>query len=156
MKKLGLLLLAFIMLFVSCETYEEQNVRLTYEVKEIKSADLVDKNTADLIGFATGGVLGLIVADATTDTLDKLQITDSIVKTEKYVLIIRAIGDTENPIVLGTYGVTLECEGDKKTWQVGDLVETEQTVRVKKNNKNEYKIGQFSSANTTYFRIKTN
>lgn len=154
MKKLELLLIALIMLFVSCETYEEQNVRLTYEVKEIVSADLVDKDTADLIGFATGGVLGLIVADVATDTLDKLQITDDIVKTEKYVLVIRAIGDTESPIILGTYGATLECEGVKKTWQVGDLVETEQTVRVKKNNKNEYKISQFSSKNTTYFHKK--
>jgi hypothetical protein len=156
MKRFSFLIIAFIMLFVSCETYEEQNVRLTYEVKEIKSADLVDKDTAGLVGIVTGGLVGLVVADVATDTLDKLQITDSIVKTEKYVLVIRAIGNTKNPIVLGTYGVTLECEGDKKTWQVGDLVETEQTVRVKKNNKNEYKIGQFSSANTTYFRIKTN
>lgn len=61
---------------------------------------------------------------------------------------------SENPIILGTYGATLECEGVKKTWQVGDLVETEQTVRVKKNNKNEYKISQFSSKNTTYFHKK--
>lgn len=30
MKKLGLFLIALIILFVSCETYEEQNVRLTY------------------------------------------------------------------------------------------------------------------------------
>lgn len=155
MKRFSFLIMAFIMLFVSCETYEEQNVRLTYEVKEIKSADLVDKDTAGLVGIVTGGLVGLVVADVATDTLDKLQITDDIVKTEKYVLSIRAIGDIENPIVLGTYGVTIECEGVKKTWQVGDLVETEHAVRVKKNNKNEYKISQFSSANTTYFHRKT-
>lgn len=155
MKRFSFLVMALIMLFVSCETYEEQNARLTYEVKEVVSADLVDKNTAGLVGLVTGGIGGLIVADVATDTLDKLQVTDNIVKTEKYVLAIRAIGDTENPIVLGTYGVTLECEGVKKTWQVGDLVETEQAVRVKKNNKGEYKISQFSSAKTTYFHIKT-
>lgn len=155
MKRFSFLVMALIMLFVSCETYEEQNARLTYEVKEVVSADLVDKNTAGLVGLVTGGIGGLIVADVATDTLDKLQVTDSIVKTEKYVLAIRAIGDTENPIVLGTYGITLECEGVKKTWQVGDLVETEQAVRVKKNNKGEYKISQFSSAKTTYFHIKT-
>jgi hypothetical protein len=147
--------MALIMLFVSCETYEEQNARLTYEVKEVVSADLVDKNTASLVGVVTGGLGGLIVANVATDTLDKLQVTDNIVKTEKYVLAIRAIGDTENPIVLGTYGITLECEGVKKTWQVGDLVETEQAVRVKKNNKGEYKVSQFNSAKTTYFHIKT-
>lgn len=155
MKRFSFLVMALIMLFVSCETYEEQNARLTYEVKEVVSADLVDKNTAGLVGLVTGGIGGLIVADVATDTLDKLQITDDIVKTEKYVLAIRAIGDTENPIVLGTYGITLECEGVKKTWQVGDLVETEQAVRVKKNDKGEYKISQFSSAKTTYFHIKT-
>ena len=155
MKRFSFLVMALVMLFVSCETYEEQNARLTYEVKEIVSADLVDKNTAGLVGVVTGGLVGLVVADVATDTLDKLQITDDIVKTEKYVLAIRAIGDTENPIVLGTYGITLECEGVKKTWQVGDLVETEQAVRVKKNNKNEYKISQFNSAKTTYFHIKT-
>lgn len=155
MKRFSFLVMALVMLFVSCETYEEQNARLTYEVKEIVSADLVDKNTAGLVGVVTGGLVGLVVADVATDTLDKLQITDDIVKTEKYVLAIRAIGDTENPIVLGTYGITLECEGVKKTWQIGDLVETEQAVRVKKNNKNEYKISQFSSAKTTYFHIKT-
>lgn len=155
MKRFSFLVVALVMLFVSCETYEEQNARLTYEVKEIVSADLVDKNTAGLVGVVTGGLVGLVVADVATDTLDKLQITDDIVKTEKYVLAIRAIGDTENPIVLGTYGITLECEGVKKTWQVGDLVETEQAVRVKKNNKGEYKISQFSSAKTTYFHIKT-
>lgn len=155
MKRFSFLVMALIMLFVSCETYEEQNARLTYEVKEIVSADLVDKNTAGLVGLVTGGIGGLIVADVATDTLDKLQVTDSIVKTEKYVLAIRAIGDTENPIVLGTYGITLECEGVKKTWQVGDLVETEQAVRVKKNDKGEYKVSQFSSAKTTYFHIKT-
>lgn len=155
MKKFSFLVMALIMLFVSCETYEEQNARLTYEVKEVVSADLVDKNTAGLVGLVTGGIGGLIVADVATDTLDKLQVTDSIVKTEKYVLAIRAIGDTENPIVLGTYGITLECEGVKKTWQVGDLVETEQAVRVKKNNRGEYKISQFNSAKTTYFHIKT-
>lgn len=155
MKRFSFLVMALIMLFVSCETYEEQNARLTYEVKEVVSADLVDKNTASLVGVVTGGLGGLIVANVATDTLDKLQITDDIVKTEKYVLAIRAIGDTENPIVLGTYGITLECEGVKKTWQIGDLVETEQAVRVKKNNKGEYKISQFSSAKTTYFHIKT-
>lgn len=155
MKRFSLLVMALIMLFVSCETYEEQNARLTYEVKEVVSADLVDKNTAGLVGLVTGGIGGLIVADVATDTLDKLQITDDIVKTEKYVLAIRAIGDKENPIVLGTYGITLECEGVKKTWQIGDLVETEQAVRVKKNDKGEYKISQFSSAKTTYFHIKT-
>lgn len=155
MKRFSFLVMALIMLFVSCETYEEQNARLTYEVKEVVSADLVDKNTAGLVGLVTGGIGGLIVADVATDTLDKLQVTDNIVKTEKYVLAIRAIGDTENPIVLGTYGVTLECEGVKKTWQVGDLVETEQAVRVKKNDKGEYKVSQFNSAKTTYFHIKT-
>lgn len=155
MKRFSFLVMALIMLFVSCETYEEQNARLTYEVKEVVSADLVDKNTAGLVGLVTGGIGGLIVADVATDTLDKLQVTDNIVKTEKYVLAIRAIGDTENPIVLGTYGITLECEGVKKTWQVGDLVETEQAVRVKKNDKGEYKVSQFSSAKTTYFHIKT-
>ena len=155
MKRFSFLVMALIMLFVSCETYEEQNARLTYEVKEVVSADLVDKNTAGLVGLVTGGIGGLIVADVATDTLDKLQVTDNIVKTEKYVLAIRAIGDTENPIVLGTYGITLECEGVKKTWQVGDLVETEQAVRVKKNNKGEYKVSQFNSAKTTYFHIKT-
>ena len=155
MKRFSFLVMALIMLFVSCETYEEQNARLTYEVKEVVSADLVDKNTAGLVGLVTGGIGGLIVADVATDTLDKLQVTDSIVKTEKYVLAIRAIGDTENPIVLGTYGITLECEGVKKTWQVGDLVETEQAVRVKKNDKGEYKVSQFNSAKTTYFHIKT-
>jgi len=155
MKRFSFLVMALIMLFVSCETYEEQNARLTYEVKEVVSTDLVDKNTAGLVGLVTGGLGGLIVADVATDTLDKLQVTDNIVKTEKYVLAIRAIGDTENPIVLGTYGITLECEGVKKTWQVGDLVETEQAVRVKKNNKGEYKVSQFNSAKTTYFHIKT-
>ena len=155
MKRFSFLVMALIMLFVSCETYEEQNARLTYEVKEVVSADLVDKNTAGLVGLVTGGIGGLIVADVATDTLDKLQVTDNIVKTEKYVLAIRAIGDTENPIVLGTYGITLECEGVKKTWQVGDLVETEQAVRVKKNDKGEYKVSQFNSAKTTYFHIKT-
>jgi hypothetical protein len=155
MKRFSFLVMALIMLFVSCETYEEQNARLTYEVKEVVSADLVDKNTASLVGVVTGGLGGLIVANVATDTLDKLQVTDNIVKTEKYVLAIRAIGDTENPIVLGTYGITLECEGVKKTWQVGDLVETEQAVRVKKNNKGEYKVSQFNSAKTTYFHIKT-
>ena len=155
MKRFSFLVMAFIMLFVSCETYEEQNARLTYEVKEVVSADLVDKNTASLVGVVTGGLGGLIVANVATDTLDKLQITDDIVKTEKYVLAIRAIGDTENPIVLGTYGITLECEGVKKTWQIGDLVETEQAVRVKKNDKGEYKVSQFNSAKTTYFHIKT-
>ena len=123
MKRFSFLVMALIMLFVSCETYEEQNARLTYEVKEVVSADLVDKNTASLVGVVTGGLGGLIVANVATDTLDKLQVTDNIVKTEKYVLAIRAIGDTENPIVLGTYGITLECEGVKKTWQVGDLVQ---------------------------------
>ena len=155
MRRFSFLVMALIMLFVSCETYEEQNARLTYEVKEVVSADLVDKNTASLVGVVTGGLGGLIVANVATDTLDKLQVTDNIVKTEKYVLAIRAIGDTENPIVLGTYGITLECEGVKKTWQVGDLVETEQAVRVKKNNKGEYKVSQFNSAKTTYFHIKT-
>lgn len=155
MKRFSFLVMALIMLFVSCETYEEQNARLTYEVKEVVSADLVDKNTASLVGVVTGGLGGLIVANVATDTLDKLQVTDNIVKTEKYVLAIRAIGDTENPIVLGTYGITLECEGVKKTWQVGDLVETEQAVRVKKNDKGEYKVSQFNSAKTTYFHIKT-
>jgi hypothetical protein len=155
MKRFSFLVMALIMLFVSCETYEEQNARLTYEVKEVVSADLVDKNTASLVGVVTGGLGGLIVANVATDTLDKLQVTDNIVKTEKYVLAIRAIGDTENPIVLGTYGITLECEGVKKTWQVGDLVETEQAVHVKKNNKGEYKVSQFNSAKTTYFHIKT-
>ena len=155
MKRFSFLVMALIKLFVSCETYEEQNARLTYEVKEVVSADLVDKNTASLVGVVTGGLGGLIVANVATDTLDKLQVTDNIVKTEKYVLAIRAIGDTENPIVLGTYGITLECEGVKKTWQVGDLVETEQAVRVKKNNKGEYKVSQFNSAKTTYFHIKT-
>ena len=155
MKRFSFLVMALIMLFVSCETYEEQNAKLTYEVKEVVSADLVDKNTAGLVGLVTGGIGGLIVADVATDTLDKLQVTDNIVKTEKYVLAIRAIGDTENPIVLGTYGITLECEGVKKTWQVGDLVETEQAVRVKKNDKGEYKVSQFNSAKTTYFHIKT-
>ena len=150
MKKLGLFLIALIILFVSCETYEKENVRLTYEVKEIKSADLVDKDTAGLVGLVTGGIGGLVIAD----TLGKLQITDDIVKTEKYVLYIRAIGDTENPIVLGNYGARLECEGPKKTWLVGMSVETEQPVRVKKNSKGEYKISQFNSANTTHF-IKT-
>lgn len=146
MKKLGLFLIALIILFVSCETYEKENLRLTYEVKEIKSADLVDKDTASLVG--------LVIADVATDTLGKLQITDDIVKTEKYVLYIRAIGDTENPIVLGNYGLRLECEGPKKTWLVGSFVETEQPVRVKKNSKGEYKISQFNNANTTHF-IKT-
>ena len=146
MKKLGLFLIALIILFVSCETYEKEHVRLTYEVKEIKSADLVDKDTASLVG--------LVIADVATDTLGKLQITDDIVKTEKYVLYIRAIGDTENPIVLGNYGLRLECEGPKKTWLVGMFVETEQPVRVKKNSKGEYKISQFNNANTTHF-IKT-
>ena len=155
MKRFSFLVMALIMLFVSCETYEEQNARLTYEVKEVVSADLVDKNTASLVGVVTGGLGGLIVANVATDTLDKLQVTDNIVKTEKYVLAIRAIGDTENPIVLGTYGITLECGGVKKTWQVGDLVETEQAVRVKKNDKGEYKVSQFNSAKTTYFHIKT-
>lgn len=154
MKKLGVFLIALIILFVSCETYEEQNVRLTYEVKEIKSADLVDKDTAGLVGVVTGGLPGLIIADFATDTLGKLQITDDIIKTEKYVLCIRAIGDTENPTVLG-YGARLECEGPKKTWLVGSFVETEQPVRVKKNKNGEYKISQFNSANTTYFHIKT-
>lgn len=155
MKRFSFLVMALIMLFVSCETYEEQNARLTYEVKEVVSADLVDKTTASFVGVVTGGLGGLIVANVATDTLDKLQVTDNIVKTEKYVLAIRAIGDTENPIVLGTYGITLECEGVKKTWQVGDLVETEQAVRVKKNDKGEYKVSQFNSAKTTYFHIKT-
>lgn len=156
MKKFGLFLIALIILFVSCETYEEQNVRLTYEVKEIKSADLVDKDTAGLVGVVTGGLPGLIIAGVATDTLDKLQITDDIVKTEKYVLYIRAIGDTENPIVLGNYGARLECEGPKKTWEVGDYVETEQYVSVKKNAKGEYKISQFSNAKTPYFKtVKT-
>lgn len=155
MKRFSFLVMALIMLFVSCETYEEQNARLTYEVKEVVSADLIDKDTAGWVGLVTGGIGGLIVADVATDTLDKLQVTDNIVKTEKYVLAIRAIGDTENPIVLGTYGITLECEGVKKTWQVGDLVETEQAVRVKKNDKGEYKVSQFNSAKTTYFHIKT-
>ena len=154
MKKLGLFLIALIILFVSCETYEKENVRLTYEVKEIKSADLVDKDTAGLVGLVTGGIGGLVIADVATDTLGKLQITDDIVKTEKYVLYIRAIGDTENPIVLGNYGARLECEGPKKTRLVGMFVETEQPVRVKKNSKGEYKISQFNSANTTHF-IKT-
>ena len=154
MKKLGLFLIALIILFVSCETYEEQNVRLTYEVKEIKSADLVDKDTAGLVGVVTGGLPGLIIADFATDTLGKLQITDDIVKTEKYVLYIRAIGDTENPIVLGNYGARLECEGPKKTWLVGSFVETEQPVRVKKNKNGEYKISQFNNAKTIHF-IKT-
>ena len=154
MKKLGLFLIALIILFVSCETYEEQNVRLTYEVKEIKSADLVDKDTAGLVGVVTGGLPGLIIADFATDTLGKLQITDDIIKNEKYVLYIRAIGDTENPIVLG-YGARLECEGPKKTWLVGGFVETEQPVRVKKNKNGEYKISQFNNENTTYFHIKT-
>lgn len=154
MKKLGLFLIALIILFVSCETYEKENLRLTYEVKEIKSADLVDKDTAGLVGLVTGGIGGLVIADVATDTLGKLQITDDIVKTEKYVLYIRAIGDTENPIVLGNYGLRLECEGPKKTWLVGMLVETEQPVRVKKNSKGEYKISQFNNANTTHF-IKT-
>lgn len=153
MKKLGLFLIALIILFVSCETYEKENVRLTYEVKEIKSADLVDKNTAGLVGIVTGGLPGLVIADVATDTLGKLQITDDIVKTEKYVLYIRAIGDTEKPIVLG-YGLRLECEGPKKTWLVGDFVETEQPVRVKKNKNGEYKISQFNNAKTTHF-IKT-
>lgn len=80
MKKLGLFLIALIILFVSCETYEEQNVRLTYEVKEIKSADLVDKDTAGLVGVVTGGLPGLIIADVATDTLGKLQITNDILK----------------------------------------------------------------------------
>ena len=155
MKRFSFLVMAFIMLFVSCETYEEQNARLTYEVKEVVSADLVDKNTASLVGVVTGGLGGLIVANVATDTLDKLQITDDIVKTEKYVLAIRAIGDTENPIVLGTYGITLECEGVKQTWQIGDLVVTEQAVRVKKIDNGEYKVSQFNSAKTTYFHIKT-
>ena len=153
MKKLGLFLIALIILFVSCETYEEQNVRLTYEVKEIKSADLVGKDTAGLVGIVTGGLPGLIIADVATDTLGKLQITDDIVKTEKYVLYIRAIGDTENPTVLG-YGARLECEGPKKTWLVGDFVETEQPVRVKKNKNGEYKLSQFNNAKTIHF-IKT-
>lgn len=131
MKKLGLFLIALIILFVSCETYEEQNVRLV-----------------------TGGLPGLIIADVATDTLGKLQITNDIIKNEKYVLYIRAIGNTENPIVLGNYGARLECEGPKKTWLVGSFVETEQPVRVKKNSKGEYKISQFNSANTTHF-IKT-
>lgn len=155
MKKLGLFLIALIILFVSCETYEKENVRLTYEVKEIKSADLVDKDTAGLVGMVTGGIGGLVIADVVTDTLGKLKITDDIVKTEKYVLYIRAIGDTESPIVLGNYGARLECEGPKKTWLVGSFVETERPVRVKKNSKGEYKISQFNSANTTYFHIKT-
>lgn len=155
MKKIGLFLIALIILFVSCETYEKENVRLTYEVKEIKSADLVDKDTAGLVGLVTGGIGGLVIADVATDTLGKLQITDDIVKTEKYVLYIRAIGDTENPIVLGNYGLKLECEGPKKTWLVGSFVETEQPVRVKKNKNGEYKISQFDSAKTTYFHIKT-
>ena len=154
MKKLGLFLIALIILFVSCETYEKENLRLTYEVKEIKSTDLVDKDTAGLVGLVTGGIGGLVIADVATDTLGKLQITDDIVKTEKYVLYIRAIGDTENPIVLGNYGARLECEGPKKTWLVGKFVETEQPVRVKKNSKGEYKISQFNNANTTHF-IKT-
>lgn len=155
MKRFSFLVVALIMLFVSCETYEEQNVKLTYEVKSIESASIVDKDSANLVGLFTGGIVGLVVADVATDTLDKID-TDKYIKTEKYVLSIRAIGDNENPIVLGQYGARIECEGVKKTWEVGDYVETEQYVSVKKNAKGEYKISQFSNAKTSYFKtVKT-
>ena len=155
MKRFSFLVVALIMLFVSCETYEEQNAKLTYEVKSIESASIVDKDSANLVGLFTGGIVGLVVADVATDTLDKID-TDKYIKTEKYVLSIRAIGDNENPIVLGQYGARIECEGVKKTWEVGDYVETEQYVSVKKNAKGEYKISQFSNAKTSYFKtVKT-
>lgn len=155
MKRFSFLVVALIMLFVSCETYEEQNVKLTYEVKSIESASIVDKDSANLVGLFTGGIVGLVVADVATDTLDKID-TDKYIKTEKYVLSIRAIGDNENPIVLGQYGARIECEGVKKTWEVGDYVETEQYVSVKKNTKGEYKISQFSNAKASYFKtVKT-
>jgi hypothetical protein len=155
MKRFSFLVVALIMLFVSCETYEEQNVKLTYEVKSIESASIVDKDSANLVGLFTGGIVGLVVADVATDTLDKID-TDKYIKTEKYVLSIRAIGDNENPIVLGQYGARIECEGVKKTWEVGDYVETEQYVSVKKNTKGEYKISQFNNAKTSYFKtVKT-
>ena len=155
MKRFSFLIMVLIMLFVSCETYEEQNVKLTYEVKSIESASIVDKDSANLVGLFTGGIVGLVVADVATDTLDKID-TDKYIKTEKYVLSIRAIGDNENPIVLGQYGARIECEGVKKTWEVGDYVETEQYVSVKKNAKGEYKISQFSNAKTSYFKtVKT-
>jgi hypothetical protein len=155
MKRFSFLVMALIMLFVSCETYEEQNVKLTYEVKSIESASIVDKDSANLVGLFTGGIVGLVVADVATDTLDKID-TDKYIKTEKYVLSIRAIGDNENPIVLGQYGARIECEGVKKTWEVGDYVETEQYVSVKKNTKGEYKISQFNNAKTSYFKtVKT-
>lgn len=155
MKRFSFLIMVLIMLFVSCETYEEQNVKLTYEVKSIESASIVDKDSANLVGLFTGGIVGLVVADVATDTLDKID-TDKYIKTEKYVLSIRAVGDNENPIVLGQYGARIECEGVKKTWEVGDYVETEQYVSVKKNAKGEYKISQFSNAKTSYFKtVKT-
>lgn len=155
MKKIGILLITVLMFsLVSCKNYEVQNTRLTYEVKEIKSAGLVDKEMVGLIGYVTGGVGGLIVADVATDTLGKLQVTDNLVKTETYVLVLRAIGNTQNPIVPGGFATMIEVEGNKGTWNVGDLVETEQFIKVKKNDKGEYRITPFSNAETSYFYIK--
>lgn len=155
MKRFSFLVMVLIMLFVSCEHWETQNAKLIYEVKSIESASIVDKDSASLVGLFTGGIVGLVVADVATDTLDKID-TDKYIKTEKYVLSIRAVGDNENPIVLGQYGARIECEGVKKTWEVGDYVETEQYVSVKKNAKGEYKISQFSNAKTSYFKtVKT-
>lgn len=155
MKKIGILLIVLLMFsLVSCKNYEVQNARLTYEVKEIKSADLVNKDMVGLIGFVTGGVGGLIVADVATDTLGKLQVTDNLVKTETYVLVLRAIGDTQNPIVPDGFATMIEVEGNKGTWNMGDLVETEQFIKVKKNDNGEYRITPFSNAETSYFYIK--
>lgn len=155
MKKIGILLIVLLMFsLVSCNNYEVQNARLTYEVKEIKSAGLVDKEMVGLIGYMTGGIGGLIVADVATDTLGKLQATDNLVKTETYVLVLRAIGNTQNPIVPGGFATMIEVEGNKGTWNVGDLVETEQFIKVKKNDKGEYRITPFSNAETSYFYIK--
>lgn len=155
MKKIILIISAIVAMLTSCEQWETQNAKLTYEVKSIESASIVDKDSANLVGLFTGGIVGLVVADVATDTLDKID-TDKYIKTEKYVLSIRAVGDNENPIVLGQYGARIECEGVKKTWEVGDYVETEQYVSVKKNAKGEYKISQFSNAKTPYFKtVKT-
>ena len=155
MKKIGILLIVLLMFsLVSCKNYDVQNARLTYEVKEIKSAGLVDKEMVGLIGYMTGGIGGLIVADVATDTLGKLQATDNLVKTETYVLVLRAIGNTQNPIVPGGFATMIEVEGIKGTWNVGDLVETEQFIKVKKNDKDEYRITPFINAETSYFYIK--
>ena len=151
MKKIFLLLALIAIAFTSCENWETKNAKLTYEVKSVENASLINKDDASLVGLFTGGIVGLVVADVATDTLDKFD-TSNLVKTEKYILSIRAIGDEENPIVLGNYGARLECEGVKKTWKVGDIVETELSVTVKKNKNGEYKIGSFNNKYTSYFK----